>query len=70
MADMGDALAQIRALAVQAFGEFGADEWLSQPWRVFDNRSPLDLAGEGEGAGRVIAFLHSLCAADEAIASA
>ena len=56
--------ARIMELAEQAFGRDEADTWLRTRWRVFDNRTPLDLAARDGEAQRVEEFIANLLGAD------
>ena len=56
---------RIRDRAISTFGEVEAETWLASTWRVFGNRSPLDMAQDSDLTQAVIAFLDSLCAGDE-----
>ena len=58
-------LSRIRTLANAAFGE-AAETWLNTSWRVFDNRTPIEMASDEGLTQRVVAFLTGLCAGDEA----
>ncbi len=56
--------ARIIELAEQAFGRDEADSWLHTRWRIFGNRTPLDLASNDGEAGQVEDFIVNLLGAD------
>ena len=45
-------VAAIRAEALRAFGEDEAERWLNTGWRVFNDRTPLDMARADEATVR------------------
>ncbi len=57
--------ARIIEMAEQAFGRDEADSWLQTPWRMFGNRTPLDLASSEGDAGQVEDFIANLLGADQ-----
>ena len=55
-------MARIRQNAELAFGRDGAQEWLKRSWRVFDHKTPLEMAGhDGE---RVLRYVEHFIADD------
>lgn len=59
-------LDKIKREAVRAFGEEGAQRWLNRRWRVFDDRTPIDMARHRDGSRRVLDYVSYLTAAEEA----
>ena len=56
--------ARIVAMAEQAFGSDEANSWLHTSWRIFGNRTPLDLASNDSGARQVEEFMANMLGAD------
>ncbi|EFL87929.1 MbcA/ParS/Xre antitoxin family protein [Ahrensia sp. R2A130] len=65
-----DLLDTITAYAISAFGEDGAAKWLRHPWRVFDDRRPMDMFSHPTDAERVIAYLRELLGAETSLSQA
>lgn len=60
-------LEKIRRGAVRAFGEDAGDRWLNRTWRVFDDRTPLEMATRPGGGERVLEYVSYLTAAEDAL---
>ncbi len=60
-------LLKIRNGAIRAFGEEQAEGWLSSKWRVFDDRSPMEMATCENDTRRVLDYVSQLTAAEEAL---
>lgn len=57
-------LSKIRNGAVHAFGTDEADLWMSKKWRVFQNKSPIEMADSANGTEVVLDYIKMLAAAD------
>ena len=60
-------LSKIREGAIRAFGQDHAEGWLSRRWRVFDDRSPVEMAGHESDARKVLDYVAQLTAAEDAL---
>ncbi len=66
----GDFTAPIRIQALRAFGEDEAERWLNTGWRVFNNRTPLEMARGKADASRVMDYISNLTGAEEMLTRA
>ena len=57
-------LNKIRKGAEDAFGQDGAANWLNKKWRIFDQKTPLEMADTD--CTRVLDFIHHLNAEEQA----
>ncbi|MDD9908462.1 MAG: DUF2384 domain-containing protein [Ahrensia sp.] len=60
-------LAKIRSGAVRAFGERAGASWMQRESRLFDGRTPEDMANSDVDAERVLTFVSQLVAAEDAL---
>lgn len=60
----------VREYALRAFGQDEAENWLNTSWRVFNSRTPLDMAREEAGASKVLSYIKDLTSAEEMLAQA
>ena len=60
-------LSKIQEGAFRAFGRDHAEGWLSRKWRVFDDRSPVEMAGHESDARKVLEYVSQLTAAEDAL---
>ncbi len=57
-------MARIRRNAELAFGPEGARQWLTRTWRVFDHKTPIEMADKD--AGRVLEYVQYFIADERA----
>ncbi len=63
-------LSKIRNGAIRAFGEEQAEGWLSRKWRIFDDRSPMEMATCESDTRRVLDYVSQLTSAEDALKNA
>ena len=57
-------LKRIRNDAIRAFGKDGANSWMNRRWRVFNNRSPIEMASSRSATKEVLDHIELLTSVD------
>ena len=63
-------LSKIRQGAIRTFGEDSAERWMNQKLRVFDDRSPFEMAYQEHDTNHVLDYFSQLTGAEDALKQA